>query len=552
MVRRLTVEEKAKLKEEILNKTYFPLTKIKEDDLKFLDGKMVVDLLQKKSGRGAKHYVGEVLHGTPGEMAMILDYTCLRGGGSNIYHSFIYKAPKWRYTVKKADESLFVSPVWAEFYNITVAQKQKLEQAIKTGLTSAAQSVADYELLSHDTRRYKEIIDYFVDAEKTKDEHVIRSLFVDRVDAYTGEGYSMVTMARRWPTIITDFIRMKSEWMDVDTIRKELDVAAAEATVLKTKNMLYNEWKELFLPVVKERFARIENLARARKKSVEEYRKWLKPYIAKFRSMKEMDEKDPKSWVSNAYVTPGFGQSEAVVNTRLWLWKSISIVEAGKPPAVKTKRGGKWEIDPYDNWVKSWLKVIEYKYELRIEDKDVKAVLEKALSKEGMQFEVQPMYPEDLYYILFDMNWIISLLRTPPPEGVESDNLMIYPVTTWILSQNAVLLYMIELMAKEHAMEHYINEIIGAKSIEEQILKEVEARFKEKKEPGAWPRFSGRMSGVKRWFKPKVLAFVHLFIRPGPYEAVFYERVSKMYFRASGKDYQQVTNYLKEKMQIGK
>jgi len=552
MVRRMLPGEKEKLKEEILHKTYYPRCTMRESDLKFVEEQMVVDLLQKKSSMEVP-FQGQVLHGTPKEMSIILDFTGLRGSGSNIYHSFIYKAPKWRYTVKKAEDFLYISPVWAEFYNITIAQKQKLEQAIKTGLTSAAQSVADYELLSHDTRRYKEIIDYFVQADKTGDEHVIRSLFVDRVDAYTGEGYSMVTMARRWPTIITDFIRMKDEWNNVDKIRKELDVSAAEATVLKTKNSLYREWKEIFLPVVKERYARIENLARARKKSVDEYREWLKPYIAKFKAMREMDEKKPANWVSDAYVTPGFGQSEALVSTRLWVWRSLPIVESGKPPARLEKKGGKWEIYPYDEWAKAWKKLIEYKYELKFDDKDIDQILEDALSEKGLQAEVRPMYPEDLYYLLFDMPWVLSLLRTPPPEGVETDNLMIYPITTWIMSQNALLIYMLELKAKEHAMEHYINEIIGSKSIEEEILEDVQARFKDKKEgPGAWGGFKNRMSGAKMWLKPKVMRFVYLFIRPGPYEAVFFERVSKMYFRASGRDYKQVITFLKEKMQIGK
>ncbi|RLI96551.1 MAG: hypothetical protein DRO99_04255, partial [Candidatus Aenigmatarchaeota archaeon] len=513
----------------------------------FLKEKLVVDLLHKKSGE--TRFIGEVLHGSPKEMQMILDFTGLRGSGSNIYHSFIYRAPKWRYSVKKVDDFLYVSPVWAEFYNITLAQKQKLEQTIKTGLTSAAQAVADFELLSHDARRYKEIIDYFVEAEKTGDEHVLRSLFVDRVDAYTGEGYSMVTMARRWPTIITDFIRMKDGWTDVNTIRKELDVAAAEATVLKTKNMLYQEWKKLFLPVVKERFARIENLANARKKSVDEYKEWLKPYIAKFKAMRELDE-NPSAWVTDAYVTPGFGQSEAMVGTRLWIWKSISIVEKGKPPARLEYGKAKWEIHPYDDWVKAWKKLIEYKYELRIEDEDVEGVLSAALSKEGTQFEVQQMYPEDLYYILFDIHFILNLLRTPPPEGIESDNFMVMPITTYIMSQNALLLYILELKAKEKAMEHYVNEIIGAKSIEQEVLEEVEKRFKGEEETKSSRK--GRLSGVGRKLKVFTYGLIRLFVRPGPYEAVFYERVSKMYFRESGKDYKTIINFFKEKMQIGK
>jgi len=547
-ITRLTPKEKEDLKKEILEKTFFYSHSIDEDDLKFLGSKMVVDLLQKKDRPS-----GFAVHGTPKEMQMILDFTGLRGSGSNIYHSFIYKAPKWRYTVKKADDFLFVSPVWAEFYNITITQKQKIEAAIKAGLTSAAQAVADFELLSHDTRRYKEIINFFLKAQKTGDEHILRSLFVDRVDAYTGEGYSMVTMARRWPTIITDFIRMKSELDEVDEIRKELSVSAAEATVLKTKNILYNEWKCMFLPVVKVRYARIENLAQARKKSVDEYKEWLKPYISKFKAMQELDEKNPAAWVTDAYTTPGFGQSEAMVGTRLWVWKSISVVEMGKPPAVYTKKGGKWEIYPYDDWVKSWKKLIEYKYELKIEDTDVDKLLSDAISKEKLQFENQPMYPEDLYYILFDINVLLSLLRTPPPEGIETDNLMIFPMSAWIVSQNALLIYMLELKAKEAAIEHYINEIVGAKSIEEEILRKVEEKFENgDEEEGSWKRFRKRFRSFRAWMRPKAWKFVHLFIKPGPYESVFYERVSKMYFRASGGDYKQVIDFFKEKMQIGK
>ena len=554
MVRRLRPEEKEKLGEEILHKTYFPKCKITKKNLTFIKGNnLVVDLLHKKSDELEGNMIGEVMHGQPKEMAMILDFTGLRGSGSNIYHSFIYRAPKWRYTVRKADDFLFVSPVYADLYNITMGQKQKLEQAIKTGLTSAAQSVADYELMSHDSRRYKEIINYFVQANKDKDSHVLRSLFVDRVDAYTGENYSMVTMARRWPTIITDFIRMREEWDDIDTIRKELDVAAAEATVLKTKNKLFREWKTMFLPIVKERYARIEAMSQARLKSVNEYKEWLKPYIAKFKAMRETDEQNPASWVTSAFYTPGFGQSEALVGTRLWVWKSIDITEARKPPAVYDEKNRNWNIYPYDDWVKSWKKLIEYKYDLKIEDEDVDKLLEDAISKKGAQFEVPQMFPEDTYYIFFDMNVLLSLLRTPPPEGGETDNLMFYPLQAYIMSQNALLIYLLELYAKERAMEHYVDEIIGHESIEKEILEEVEAGFgPDKKGAGSWSKFKERMSNLKWRIKPGALKFLHLFVRPGPYEAIFYERVSKMYFRASGRDYLTVRDYLKDKMSIGK
>ncbi|MCK4496773.1 MAG: hypothetical protein KAU24_01155, partial [Candidatus Aenigmarchaeota archaeon] len=258
--------------------------KLNPEEIEYLRTGLVMDLLREG------HYppegtpiLGEALMGTPENQDIVMDFTTSMGQCSSVYYSFIFQLPKWDYSVRKIEEWMDVSPVHADAYNLMVVQRQKLESAIKTGLTSATEAVTHYELLAHDARRYREILDYFVKGEK--DEHVLRSLFVDRVDAFTGEGYSLITMAKRWPTIITDFIRMKTEWDDINKIRKELDVSQAEATVLRTKNELYIEWKKIFLPVLKDRYARIKTMVDARKRSIDEYKKWLKPYITKHKMM---------------------------------------------------------------------------------------------------------------------------------------------------------------------------------------------------------------------------------------------------------------------------
>jgi len=534
-LRRLTPDEKMKLGQE-LEAEEKGITKA------LISTGLVADLLQAYSRKNGP-LAGEIIYGAPGEMEIILDFTAARGAGSNIYHSFIYQAPKWRYTVKKVDEFLIVSPVYTEYYERTLAQRERLESAIKTGLASAAQSVADYELIRHDYRRYKEILDYFKSVHKSNDEHVLRSLFVDRVDAYTGEGYSLVTMAKRWPTIITDFIRMKSEWMDIDEIRRELDVSQAQATVLKTKNQLYKEWKELFLPDLKERFARIETMMKARKKSVDEYKNWLKPYLAKYRAMRDMGESNPAHFVNDAYTIPGFGQSEALTMARLWVWKSFSPEEMGKPEMRMEKRG-EWRIDPYDEVVKKWQKRIEYKYGVKFESSDIDRILKGATTTPGFS-DVAMMYPEDLYYILFDITFLLSLLKTPPPEGFEGDNLMVAPLRAWIMSQNGLLIHILELEAREAAIEHYINEIIGAKELEEEALERLESEFGPEKKTNP-ARGGKKLKGTRKTLKK----FGHLFVRPGPYEPIFFERVAKMYFRASGRFYGQIVEWLKSKMQV--
>lgn len=513
--------------------------------------KLVVDDLQAWAKREIKvepwgdFPLGKALMGAPEEMELILDFTGLRGSGANIYKSFVFRLGKWRYFVAKVDEFMEVNPNYTELYNVMVAQKQRLEGAIKTGLTSVANAVADYELMQHDLRRYREIINYFRQGQK--DEHVLRSLFVDRVDVYTGEGYSMVTMAKRWPTIITDFIRMKSEWTDIDTIKRELDVSQAEATVLKTKNELYKEWKQMFFPVVKERLARLETLVKARKKSVEEYRKWLKPYITKYKAMRETSEKALSYYISDPFSTPAFGTSDALTGTRIWCWIPLSIVEKRKMEALREVKGKgtNFVIDPYDDIVKEWKKRIEEKYKVEITDEEVRDILENAVRKSPQAYCSQ-MDPAHLYYIFFDIFIVLNTLKTPPPEGLELDNIMFIPINIWYMSHNILLIHILEIYAREKAMIKYINEIIGTEEIEKEEAKKIEALFEEKKEEKKNETWEKTKKKLKIWGEK----FAYFFIKPGPYETIFFERVSKAYSRGGGKYWKQMIDFLKELMQI--
>jgi hypothetical protein len=492
-----------------------------------------------------KQIVGTALCGSPFEMKMILDFTGLRGSGSKVYDSLIHRLPKWNYVVKKVDEWFEVTPEWVEYYNLTVAQKQKLEAAIKSGLASAAQAVADYELLSHDYRRYKEILDYFKAGKA--DESVLRSLFVDRVDAFTGEGYSLITMARRWPTIITDFLRMKEEWEDPTKIRQELDVSHAEAVVLSTKNKLYKEWKKLFFPEVKARLARIENLMLSRKKSIEEYRSWLKPYISQFKMLKQSLEERPAKFINDPFFNPGFGQTQAVTFLHIWAWKPYKPAEIRKPSAVITRKAKGFVVNPYDDFVRQWKAKIEQKYGVEITDKEVEQIMKDAVKAD---IGGNPMMSQsDMYYAFWDFKVILALFKGPPPEGIETDNIMIWPAEIWWMSQNVLLLHILELYAREKAFEKYINELVGGtEAMEKAVIERIEKELEEKKIVKR--QRLAKFLSVKTKIEKMGDRFVHFFVRRGPYETVFYERVSKMFARGLGAEYKLVIDHIKGSMGI--
>lgn len=504
--------------------------------------------------RSGAPIVGEALCLKPDNQSIKIDYTTLMGGCSNLYYSLIFQMPKWGFSMAKVDEYMSVTPAHADAYNLTISQKQKLEGSIKTGLASIAQAVSDYELIAHDYRRYKEIYQYFVKGEK--DEHVLRSLFVDRVDAYTGENYSMVTMARRWPTIITDFIRMQTDLEDVNQIRQQLDVSAAEATVLKTKNQLYKQWKKLFKPVVEERLSRFKTMMDARKKSIDDYKTWLKPYVSRHKMMKDSLEAKSSplgSERTSRFMTYGFGQAVASTGVRLWTWKPFVPEERRRAESFSEKKSGKFVLNPYDDYVKRYIPEINLKYGVNITDEIVIDIMNSAASGDyGAQFQhIMKMDPNELYYLFFDITLDRSVIRTAQPEGGEVEDMMFSPLQTWVFSQNMLLLHLIELRAIELSFEREIDEIIGIKDNESEILdklrEEVEGKKQEKK---SLKSVVGSVGNTKRKITKAISPLSKYFIHPGPYEYDTKERLTKIYMVGSGTRYGEFVNWIKDKMGV--
>ncbi|MFQ6009768.1 MAG: hypothetical protein ACE5J7_01455 [Candidatus Aenigmatarchaeota archaeon] len=504
---------------------------------------------------------------------VMLNMTAAPGVASALYYSLVFQLGKWGYSVMKADDWIEVSPAHAEMYQRIMAQKGELERIIKGGLVSAAEAVSHYELVKHDLRKYKEIMDYFA----AKDEHTLRAMFIDNVDVHTDvQGQAPVALrsiAPRWPTIISDFMKLGDEDIDPDKIAKKLDVSKAEGVVLATKNRLYIEWKKLFSETVKERYASLKSMAEARKKTVTEYKQWLKPYITKYKIMKTAHESPAGRSGSLSSYADITGQRTFANGIRIWAWKSFKAIEARKPAL---ERVGEFVYDPYDDYVRRnlvlnnktglasiypWLlnKVPEEHFKPGVVECEADHIVQNEIKKHWIAGK-HGLDPNMLYYMFFDFE--IDRVGSVLPIGELED--ITFTIKTYLMSQNIMLVKLLEMKCRERELEHYLDEIVGLtvekRPVEEVIKKEYPELFGIKRELTPLQKIGEEWKALGREFKgffaplgkisptPEKRGF---FVKPGPYEREFRQRLSKQYLTPMGEKFATVAGFLKDKMGVG-
>jgi hypothetical protein len=519
----------------------------------------VVDYFLNKAREKGGLYGEVVISPSLIDQIVSLNPVTLEGQAEIIYNIFIYRIAKWHYLVEKADEFLRVTPTAPPAFAPMMAQKERLEGHIKAGLASAAQAVADYELLKHDERKYREILDYFEMGKK--DEHVLRALFVDRVDAYMGEGYSMVTMTKRWPTIIGDFLKMRPEWTDTKVIREQLKVTNVEANVLKTKNELFKEWRKLFFPDVRERYARIKNLLESRRRSVDEYREWLKPYLNKFKMIREESEiataASDLTEITKLSFTP-----QGEVNAKLWFWKPIRPEEMGKPIIIS----GWGEIPIFDDWVKEHLPALEAKYDVEISVDEIKKFVDKCVKGGGERMrkraELLTFYPAPplderyLYYFFLDLDYVCQYKKgSTGPMVVEDQYWHFHP---FLVSKNFMLLILLELEYKRKKFAEEIEKLIGVSSEEKKWMERVKKDYpwEDDKEKGkekfskrwknSWKETRSSWVARRRKLKKSLAPLLKFFVKTGPYEINVGERITKTYATYYATQIEELRDLIKE------
>jgi len=465
-------------------------------------------------GMNANNFEGEIT----------IDITTPLGGMSGQYYSLMFEMGRRGFAIFKIEESIDVSPVFKQYYDLTIQQKQALEAQVKSGLGQIATAIHDYELIFHDLRKYKEYLDYFTKIEqgemllksKKKEEkekgeqskkegmQTLRSVFIDQVDAHTGEQIALKTITTRWPTIIVDFMRLDDKDVDQKKIADKSGISEAEASILATKNKLFIEWRDsLFKPTLTQRYQHVLRLVEARKTSIQSYTEMLKPVIARFKIINDALENPGGRVVPwRSFFQPA-SQAYSMDRTRIWAFLPFGPAEKYKVTrdyldqvsprkagftrneieqlvaAGKLAKGADLPALPVepsiDEIVRKYVPEVEkfYKVKLTIADvfdarknltdlflrKAMETVGQRAYKSIGQYVAPGVTWQFSPYYVFLDIPYPRTVIRNP--NGTEMEDVMIENMTVQGRTQNVIIVCLLEVLAREKQLENYISQLVG-------------------------------------------------------------------------------------------
>jgi len=559
---------------------------------------------------------GEGINSNPADQNELLDYTTTLGGCTGVYYGLMFQLGKLGFERVKVSEAIFVSPINKGYYDLVLGERERLSQQIKSGLASIAQAYADLELILHDLRKYREYIKLFndikeaeailkqekdqkkiEDAKKKKERAIqtLRSIFIDQVDIHTdlpNTPISLRSIASRWPTIISDFMKLDNEKSPEEI---KLDVSYAEKVVLATKNKLFLSWLEMFENSVKERYARIKELAVARENSIKEYKEMLKPIVARYKMINDMlSSSEGRTRIMKAFFRPD-AQAFSMDSMTIWAWKPFAPDEKWKSsreyfdkiPAKEAgftdeeievlKKNNKLDkdgmidalpIEPsIDKIVRNIANSIEKEYNIKITALDLFEARRRLLDRfsSSVRGNEPVVWPFSPYFIFVEIPMDRTVLVLP--NGTQIEDLTIGNLRTYVKTQNIILGHILEIIAKEKTLENYIDSLLGELGYDKEgKAKKVKDMLKEE-----FVFIYGSAEDVEKIFNPpakkeekskkinfdlikKFLDYFGIkatFFRSyGPYEYNLSYRLAKYYFKYSGTIFNQIKNYLHASFQV--
>jgi hypothetical protein len=367
---------------------------------------------------------------------------------------------------------------------------------------------------------------------------------------------------------------------DPDKLKDALKISKAEAVVLVTKNKLYNQWRKLFDSEVRARLERIQTLVRAREQSVNQYKEWLKPYIARHKLLEEGLASEGGRKSRRTHFVPSIGQAVSSNEVTLWVWRGLESPEIMKIPHELLAKENLTTFEGcYDEWLQKEV-IFHPKHGLVA---DYPWITKKWARETAKDIYESLMMPNDIYYSFCE----ISLTRTniKLPTGFELEDGW-FVINNAFMSQNIMLAKLMELKAKEEEFEQYVNKLVGVSyfnydeaknyvegqlekrkkgenikdediidglvkkfegvGVDKESAKELFERIKGRPPPAAFSSFLGDLVdnlglGDFMFFKGK-----------GPYEKDLKDRITKFYLVPLGKNrYAPIVNFIKQKIGYG-
>jgi len=404
----------------------------------------------------------------------------------NLYMSLVFDLPKDGWAVKKIKETLDVTPMHHQYYELTHGRKETLEAKIREGLVKISQSIADLELVKHDLIKYEDFEEQLESAEikidekakpeekkklegkKKKAELALKTTFMEEVDYHAGGsaqgGPGRLSMAflrnhNIMPTVVDDFFRMnKKEDLEKDKMLK--DLPTVEKRMLEVKWDAYQDWLGFFKSNVTRRMDALRNLEKSREKSLDEYREWLKPTIARHKLIVDsLDDPDNRKGVfANRVRLNAIAISMHYV--KLWFWKSFVPPDPHRVPGEEITKAG---VMAFGNWERDNL----YLNATHGLITDYPWITEKWIfTNSGIEHwggsckkSVCDVSEGDWYYSFQELTMNRTNFKTSATgsEGEDTD----FEFVNYMMSKNVVAAKSMELKAMQEEQEIYISEMLG-------------------------------------------------------------------------------------------
>ncbi len=402
-----------------------------------------------------------------------VNYTAKLGDTEGIHIGLMSALGNKGYQILKVDENFHVHPSSQNpFYQNAKAQKGELERIISTTLNDLGNEVGQLQLMEHDVRKAEEMLSYF----NQGDEASLKTMFVDQVDYYTGGGgaqgegrlsMAMMRKANIMPTIVEDFLRMKS--LDDLKVGGSLGkLPQVEKNFLRAKWAAYQQWKTLFSQGINKRYEAVRSLHDTKKNFLENRRDWLKPHIMQHKMLNNaLESAGGREALSNLFIDRP-GEARSIMGQKVWVWKPLKTqhnLERTPDEMYKSPSYIDHAVKAYDYYIQEnfifnnsegmLLNMYPWLTEHDIEG------FAKGLTSKGDKFSPPPVDENEWYYAIFTIKFdkaVMNVYSAGQPLTLEDGT---WEMHGYIATKNMMLLKLIERKCEAKKTENEIESIIN-------------------------------------------------------------------------------------------